>query len=444
MNQNQKNQWLFMFSLATYAAIGGVLLTYRIRHAPMGPITYDGVDTLFNLYTLLTGIAFERLHSRYLSYREKRLSDQLHEHRYGNQWNRELLIQFIKNQYKPTQELKRIKIQFNNQIIETAFYSMGVPNTIEYRDYDSKKSINNKINHNKYGLKYFKTLKKSGKKYRDELNFRLLEANLQADRLVVTFGPARFFDYLKSTGAMDVELYDAVAKHAPNRTPIRKIYMPNTQAICDFKRRICLGGVNVVLAMKTKDKFNIILQVRSGDVADSRGEIAIVPKGFHQPLMEEFPYESMNFKNSIYRELAEECFGHDLEQNDTYIDAYEYFKNCNGVGEVLNGLENKNSNFSLHLTRFGFNSITGNYALNALLVIQDPRYHTENIQNIRKNFEAKSFIQCDITDPSTLAHYLDDRRWNDDSIVAFCDALEVMRDRYGVRITPQLEVIPEH
>ena len=441
MNQNQKKRWLFIGLLAAGLLVGVILLIYRIRHRPLGFLTYDVIDTIFSLYTLFIGMAFEKLRSKYLTYREKTLSDKLHERRYGNRWDRQSLMAQLKSNYPSTPDLKRIDIHTNNQIIETAFYSMGSPHHIKYKNYDTEASSRYQIHHNRYGLNYFKILRQSGKEYKNELNFRLLEAAISGDELAITFGPTYFFDYLKSTGALDVELYDAITNHSPRKTPIRNMYMPTTAAMREARSRICLGGVNVVLAMKVKDKFNVILQVRSGEVADSRGEIAVIPKGFHQPLMEEFPYQSMDFRNSIYRELAEECFGHDLKQNETYIDAYEYFKNCKGVSEVIEGLETQDPNYSLHLTRFGFNSITGNYALNALLVIQAPHYYIENIQNIRKNFETKSFIQCDVTDSSILAHYLNDKRWNDDSIVAFCDALEVLRDRYKVPITPAIEVV---
>src|SRR5207237_460529 len=110
----------------------------------------------------------------------------------------------------------------------------------------------------------------------------------------ICFAEVDFFLYRFSTGLLEEEIRDALTRYDGNihlvieekeKLELRQALIPTLEVLGDPQHRICCGGIGVVFALRTPGEYLIPLQVRSGEVSDGRGSLAVIPKAFHQPLI---------------------------------------------------------------------------------------------------------------------------------------------------------------
>jgi hypothetical protein len=94
---------------------------------------------------------------------------------------------------------------------------------------------------------------------------------------------------------------------------LRDAYLPDVAAVLDVPGRICAGGALALCAFaRPADPYRgpadyaILVQERSSDVVNAARQLAVIPKGFHQPLTD-FRNDA-KISATLRREMEEELF----------------------------------------------------------------------------------------------------------------------------------------
>lgn len=161
--------------------------------------------------------------------------------------------------------------------------------------------------------------------------YRLLNVDITQHRLEATVALADFADYALTMDLLENELVNALAmgtRQVSGNTdlagmlplPLRDSYLPTVASALAFGKRLCMGGPVALLAAarastryaQREPDYVLLVQERSTRVLNATGRLAVVPKAFHEPLIE--ATEEVRLSASLERELEEELLGReDLE-----------------------------------------------------------------------------------------------------------------------------------
>lgn len=253
--------------------------------------------------------------------------------------------------------------------------------------------------------------------------YRLMKASSDK-HLSLTFSLTDFLSYRFTSGLLGDEVIDAlietkgsaddVLANAHTLLPIRRSIMPDVGYLDDYDSRICAGGIGVLLAIargKPYNDFLITLQVRSSKVSDGRGQLAVIPKSFHQPVTDSD--EEVSLYSTLLREMFEEVYGNsDVEKeshrlkHDWYIDeepGVAYFQNHIGA-------------YDLEATGFGLNAVAGHYDVGVLLAIRDTWYWDTFGKHIFPNWEPDKLILISSKDKEKIKEVLTGHSWANESM----------------------------
>ena len=154
---------------------------------------------------------------------------------------------------------------------------------------------------------------------------------------VIKYSMTSFLKYRFTIGLLEDELIDAlistkgdidkIISNTHKYLPIRNELIPDLNLLLNFQERFCAGGIGVVLAFargEPDNDFIIPVQSRSKKVSDGRNQLAVIPKAFHQPLLEN--KAEVNVYWTSFRELYEEVFhGIEVEKEISKIKFDWYF-----------------------------------------------------------------------------------------------------------------------
>ncbi|MDX8037645.1 hypothetical protein SK803_46265, partial [Lentzea sp. BCCO 10_0856] len=144
--------------------------------------------------------------------------------------------------------------------------------------------------------------------------YRLVEIDVSAGGIGGTVDVGNFVEYALTMDLLEAELADALVSGSGALHPLRDKYLPDVEVVLDTGRRVCAGGVlSLVAIARPADPFRgaadyaLIVQTRSDQVVNAAGKLAVIPKGFHQPLTD--PRADVRIVATLRRELEEELFG---------------------------------------------------------------------------------------------------------------------------------------
>ncbi|HEX5405367.1 MAG TPA: transcriptional regulator, partial [Pseudonocardiaceae bacterium] len=134
---------------------------------------------------------------------------------------------------------------------------------------------------------------------------------------------SRFVRYALTLDLLEGELVDALAADAPTgpgSLPLRDRYLPDVGAVLDLPNRLCAGGTLALCAIarpaspyRGPADYVLLVQERSGHVVNAARRLAVIPKGFHQPMTD---YRAdAHIGATLRREMEEELFGRDETDN---------------------------------------------------------------------------------------------------------------------------------
>jgi len=257
--------------------------------------------------------------------------------------------------------------------------------------------------------------------------YRLLDVEIEQDgQLRTRYGLSSFFEYALTLDLLERELADAVGSDNP-RMPLRDSYLPSVGVIADVKARLCVGGPLALFAAarpasmgwRGEPDYVLLIQQRSERVVNAKHTLAVIPKAFHQPLVE--PAMETLLLRTLEREIEEELMNRtDLDHTSpdwgssidpTHADrltaAMRWLVNHRGAGA-----------YGIEATGFGFNAISGNFELPSLVVVQDERWWAQFAGTLTPCWETSGISRLSSLDIAGLENLLCDSRWSNEGLFA--------------------------
>lgn len=292
-----------------------------------------------------------------------------------------------------------------------------------------------------YAQKVYDRLNRMDVKFWQESLYRLVEIG-EGEKLNLKFSKSNFLDYKFTSGLCSEELTDAlinskgkvdnVSIEKTSDLEVRKILLPSLRSLTDFKSRICSSGMGMVLAFARggpNNDFVIPMQIRSAQVSDARGKFAVIPKGYHQPCVDDAM--EINIHWTGLREVFEEIFkGEEAERDievfkhDWYCDNFafmEYFRDHVGA-------------FNYEMIACGIDAITGSFEMTLLLVVRDTWYWKKYGSSMEKMWESKEVKTFSTMDENEIKSLFIQNDWSSESIFHLAEGLIRLKELVPNRV----------
>jgi hypothetical protein len=184
---------------------------------------------------------------------------------------------------------------------------------------------------------------------------------------------------------LEGELADTVAAGRPARPgslPLRDRYLPHLDAVTDVGHRLCSGGALALCAIarppglyRDRPDYMLLVQERSASVINAARQLAVIPKGFHQPVAD---YRNdAKISATLLREMEEELFGRtDIDSTFGDQHAADPMHPARLSGPMRWLLTEEPGALRMECTGFGLNLVSGNYEFACLVVIDSGEFWT--------------------------------------------------------------------
>ena len=275
--------------------------------------------------------------------------------------------------------------------------------------------------------------------------YRLLSTGISAAGLNGSVGLTRFVDYALTLDLLENELIDALSLKetiTAGRLPLRDHYLPDAAALTDVGSRLCAGGPLALLAIARSSKrrrggpadYVLLVQERSGQVLNSARRLAVIPKAFHEPLVD-FS-DDAQISATIEREIEEELFGR-AEVDSTYEGPrWADPMHISSLSAPMRWLVNHTdlAAWRTECTGFGINAMSGNFEFASIVVINDSAWWDEFGGAIQANWETEGLRRYSSLDYDQLTALIQDPAWSNEGLFAFCQAMRRLSQIGGDRV----------
>lgn len=268
--------------------------------------------------------------------------------------------------------------------------------------------------------------------------YRLLKVDVTPGSIKAEVSLASFAEYALTLDLLEAELLDALALGHPIRRgslPLRDRYLPTIDSVIDLSSRLCTGGVLALFAIARpasshgKTDYMVLVQERSQIVVNAPRQLAVVPKGFHQPLTD---YQAdAQLRNSLLRELEEELFGREDVDGTANARRAAAPMHPGRMSEPMTWLFGNADRMHLYCTGFGLNMVSGNYEFSCLLSILDEKFWSSFGGHVETNWESKALRTCSIHDTDAITVLLNDETWTNEGLFAFSSGLRSLSNQFG-------------
>lgn len=163
----------------------------------------------------------------------------------------------------------------------------------------------------------------AGTRFTESALYRLTGIDISPGKIGGTLGLSRFTSYALTLDLLEGELDDALTAGlptVPGSLPLRDRYLPDVASVLDVSGRLCAGGALALCAFarpatyyRDRADYVLLVQERSGNVINAARRLAVIPKGFHQPMTD---YRSdARIAATLLREMEEELFAREEIDN---------------------------------------------------------------------------------------------------------------------------------
>ena len=271
--------------------------------------------------------------------------------------------------------------------------------------------------------------------------YRLVGVDVCAGHVGGIVGIVSFVEYALTMDLLEGELVDAISVDSsvqPGALPLRDRYLPDTCSVLDISSRLCAGGVLALCAIarpagpRTAADYLLIVQERSGHVLNAARKLAVIPKGFHQPLMDTRGDTALGF--TLQREMEEELFGRDDIDNTVTDPRCLDPMHPSRLSEPMRWLTGAPDALRMECTGFGLNLVSGNYEFASLIVIDDEEFWAKYGGQIEANWESSSLRRYSSLDSSLLTTLIADVAWSNEGLFALLQGLRRLAQIGGHRV----------
>jgi hypothetical protein len=281
--------------------------------------------------------------------------------------------------------------------------------------------------------------------------YRLVSTDIHHGTIGGSIGITRFARYALTMDQLEGELVDALAAgHVPRpgSSPLRDRLLPDVASVLDVSSHLCAGGTLALCAIaRPADPFRgpadyvLLVQERSGHVVNAARQLAVIPKGFHQPLTD---YRAdARIGATMRREMEEELFGRDDIDNTVADQRVADPMHPSRLSEPMRWLIERSDCLRMECTGFGLNLVSGNFEFAGLIVIEDETFWSHYGGLIEANWEASTLRQYSTLDRALLTELVGDVAWSNEGLFALLQGMRRLGQIGGERVdlpTVQWEV----
>jgi hypothetical protein len=283
----------------------------------------------------------------------------------------------------------------------------------------------------------------AGTQFVDAPLYRLLDIDIAQGRIGGSLAVTRFADYALTLDLLEGELADAIAAGKPARPgslPLRDRYLRNLASVLDVGDRLCAGGALALCAVarppglyRDRADYMLLVQERSASVINAARQLAVIPKGFHQPVAD---YRNdAKIAATLLREMEEELFGRtDIDSTLAEQHAADPMHPARLSEPMRWLLVEHPGSLRLECTGFGLNAMSGNFEFACLAIIDSDEFWTRFGGRIEANWESSTLRQYSSLDDDSLTALAAEGGWSNEGLFAFAQGMRRLRQIGGDRV----------
>jgi hypothetical protein len=276
--------------------------------------------------------------------------------------------------------------------------------------------------------------------------YRLVQIDVGARGIRGAVDVGSFVEYALTMDLLETELADSLFSSSQRPSPLRDRYLPDLEAVLDVAGRVCAGGVLSVVAiarpadpLRGAADYALIVQTRSERVVNAAGKLAVIPKGFHQPLTE--PRADVRIGATLRRELEEELFGRGEVDATAGASRVMSPMHPGRWSAPMKWLEAEPGRIRMECTGFGLNLVSGNYEFATLVVIEDEEFWPRFGGQLEANWEASGLTLYSSLDSELITALVQQDAWSNEGLFALLQGIRRLREIGGLRVTlPDFEL----
>lgn len=272
--------------------------------------------------------------------------------------------------------------------------------------------------------------------------YRLTNIDVGKGRIGGSLAIAQFASYALTLDLLEGELDDAITAGItpePGTLPLRDRYLPDVASVLNVGSRFCAGGALALCAFarpahpyRGDADYVVLVQERSGSVVNAARKLAVIPKGFHQPMTD---YRNdARIAATLLREMEEELFGRtDIDNTLTLPNAADPMHPTR-LSEPMRWLVGNPGTLKMECTGFGLNLVSGNFEFACLIIIDSEDFWHRYGGQVEASWEASALRQYSTLDRDSLAALPFDDAWSNEGLFAFLQGLRRLRELGGGRV----------
>jgi hypothetical protein len=278
--------------------------------------------------------------------------------------------------------------------------------------------------------------------------YRLLNTDIRHGSVAGSVGLAPFVQYALTMDLLETELTSAIAAGGtttPGSLPLRDTHLPDIASVLDLPGRLCAGGTLALCAIarpadphRGPADYLLLVQERSAQVVNAAHRLAVIPKGFHQPLTDYAGDTQLGA--TLRREMEEELFARDDLGNTAGNQRRADPMHPSRLSEPMRWLLDDPSRLRMECTGFGLNLVSGNYEFPGLIVIENEEFWARFGGSVEANWESAGLRQYSSLDRQILTDLIGDAGWSNEGLFALLQGLRRLSQVGGTRVnTPTIE-----
>jgi hypothetical protein len=278
----------------------------------------------------------------------------------------------------------------------------------------------------------------------DAALYSLHNIETTADAMSTEFAVTDFLSYALTLNLLENELIDALAAgRAPTSEtlPLRTRYLPDLPSVTQVDQRLCAGGVVALFAAARpanrrrpgQGDYVFLVQQRSNRTLNANQKLAVIPKAFHQPLVDHT--DDAQLSATLEREMEEELFGReDLDDASSQRRADPL--HLSRFSAPMRWLVDHTDPgvWRIECTGFGLNLVSGNYEFASLVVIDDDSWWEQFGGSIEANWETEGLRRYSTLDRAGIARLVQDDTWSNEALFALLQGLRRLTKIGGPRV----------
>ncbi|HZC00372.1 MAG TPA: transcriptional regulator, partial [Gammaproteobacteria bacterium] len=272
--------------------------------------------------------------------------------------------------------------------------------------------------------------------------YRLLNIDTSQDSITGAVSLTPFAEYALTMDLLEGELIEAIITRSHTRSgslPLRDRYLPDLVSVFDVSARLCAGGALALCAIaRPFDRYRgaadyaLLIQQRSNQVVNATRRLAVIPKGFHEPLTD---YRAdAQIGATLRREMEEELFGRTDVDSTVSERRTAAPMHPDRLSDPMRWLMESPDRLRLECTGFGLNLVSGNYEFASLIVIEDEEFWTRYGGQVEANWESAGLQLYSSLDYQLISELITDEAWSNEGLFALLQGLRRLRELGGDRI----------